>query len=100
MAARALELSVYERISGRISGEVDPKDPRNAIIVDIGLAPVNARGMVDYSTDFQILRPADRSKGNKRLPSPIAGEPMRSVISTTAAPKAMSRPRVIPATAS
>ena len=60
-------VGAYERISGRISGEVDPKDPLNAVIVDIGLAPVNARGMVEYSTDFQILRPLDRSKGNKRL---------------------------------
>src|SRR5579864_8402128 len=61
------DVGPYERISGRISGEVDPKDPLNAIIVDIGLAPVNARGMVEYSTDFQILRPVDHTKGNKRL---------------------------------
>ena len=42
----------YERISGQIVGEVDPKDPLNAIIVYIGLAPVNAKGIVQYSTDF------------------------------------------------
>src|SRR6516165_8058911 len=60
-------VGAYERISGRISGEVDPKDPLNAIIVDIGLAPVNPRGMVEYSTDFQILRPVDHAKANKRL---------------------------------
>src|SRR5262245_22109325 len=47
----------YERISGQIVGEVDPKDPLNAIIVDIGLAPKNPNGTVTYSTDFQILRP-------------------------------------------
>jgi hypothetical protein len=57
----------YERISGQIIGEVDPGDPRNAIIVDIGLAPKNPNGTVGYSTDFQILRPVDRSKGNGRL---------------------------------
>jgi Alpha/beta hydrolase domain len=57
----------YERISGQIIGEVDPTDPRNAIIVDIGLAPRNPNGTVSYSTDFQILRPIDRSKGNHRL---------------------------------
>ena len=60
-------VGAYERISGRISGEVDPRDPLNAIIVDIGLAPVSARGMVEYSTDFQILRPVDHTKANKRL---------------------------------
>src|SRR3981189_44137 len=57
----------YERISGQIIGEVDPKDPRNAIIIDIGLAPKNPSGTVTYSTDFQILRPIDRAKGNHRL---------------------------------
>jgi hypothetical protein len=60
-------VGAYERITGRISGEVDPKDPLNAIIVDIGLAPVNAKGMVEYSTDFELLRPIDLTKGNKRL---------------------------------
>jgi Alpha/beta hydrolase domain len=57
----------YERISGHIIGEVDPADPRNAVIVDIGLAPKNPNGTVTYSTDFQILRPLDRAKGNRRL---------------------------------
>jgi hypothetical protein len=57
----------YERISGQIIGEVDPKDPGNAIIIDVGLAPKNPNGTVSYSTDFQILRPLDRTKGNKRL---------------------------------
>jgi hypothetical protein len=57
----------YERISGQVIGEVDPNDRRNAIIVDIGLAPKNPNGTVTYSTDFQILRPIDRAKGNRRL---------------------------------
>ncbi len=60
-------IGAYERLSGHIDGEVDPTDPANAIIVDIGLAPRNANGMVPYSTDFQILRPIDRAKGSKRL---------------------------------
>src|SRR5712675_2642048 len=57
----------YERITGQIIGEVDPKDPANAIIIDVGLAPKNPNGTVTYSTDFQILRPIDRAKGNRRL---------------------------------
>jgi alpha/beta hydrolase family protein len=57
----------YERISGQVVGEVDPNDRRNAVIVDIGLAPRNPNGTVSYSTDFQILRPLDRAKGNRRL---------------------------------
>jgi hypothetical protein len=60
-------VGAYERISGQIIGEVDPNDRRNAIIVDVGLAPRNPNGTVTYSTDFQILRPIDRAKGNRRL---------------------------------
>src|SRR5262249_44768566 len=48
-------------------GEVDPKDKRNAVIVDINNAPKNARGMVEYNTDIIILKPVDMSKGNHRL---------------------------------
>jgi hypothetical protein len=61
------DVGPYERISGRISGEVDPEDPSNAIIVDIGLAPKNPNGTVTYSTGFQILRPVDRARGSRRL---------------------------------
>jgi Alpha/beta hydrolase domain len=60
-------VGAYERISGQVTGEVDPTDPLNAVIVDIGIAPKNANGTVSYSTDFQILRPVDRAKGSKRL---------------------------------
>src|SRR5690349_10293969 len=54
----------YERLIGKAHGEVDPRDTKNAIIQDIALAPRNARGMVEYTTDVEILRPADRQKGN------------------------------------
>jgi hypothetical protein len=54
----------YERVIGKAYGEVDPKSPSNAMIQDIALAPKNARGMVEYSTDIDILRPADRTKSN------------------------------------
>ena len=57
----------YEKLVGRAFGEVDPHDPRNAVIVDIALAPRNARGMVEYSTDIYILRPVDPARGNHRL---------------------------------
>src|SRR5689334_937884 len=40
----------YEKLGGRVYGEVDPTDPRNAVIADIGLAPRNARGMVEYAS--------------------------------------------------
>ncbi|GGX13369.1 hypothetical protein GCM10007242_19650 [Pigmentiphaga litoralis] len=57
-------VGAYERVTGTIAGEVDPKDSRNAVIQDLALAPVNARGMVDYSADFVMLKPKDMSKSN------------------------------------
>ena len=54
----------YVRLAGRAHGEVDPRLPQNAIIQDIRLAPRNARGMVEYVTDIDILRPANLERGN------------------------------------
>ena len=34
------------------------------MIVDLDKAPLNARGKVEYETDFFILRPADPAKGS------------------------------------
>ncbi|HEY3909409.1 MAG TPA: alpha/beta hydrolase domain-containing protein [Stellaceae bacterium] len=60
-------VGAYERIDGTMTGEVDPKDPLNADIVDIGLATKSADGKVGYSADFQILRPVDLANGNHRV---------------------------------
>jgi Alpha/beta hydrolase domain len=57
----------YEKIVGIAHGEVDPTDPKNAVIVDIGLAPRNASGKVEYSHNFYILKPVDLSKGNRKM---------------------------------
>ncbi len=61
------DVGQYEKLVGRAFGEIDPADPRNAVIADVGLAPTNARRKVEYSTDIYILRPINSSKGNHRL---------------------------------
>jgi hypothetical protein len=58
------EIGGYERVIGKAYGEIDPQSPSNSMIQDIVLAPKNGRGMVEYSTDIDILRPADRTKSN------------------------------------
>jgi hypothetical protein len=50
------------RLKGRAFGELDPNDPLNAIIQDIGLAPKNANGKVEYIATFQLIMPSDPSK--------------------------------------
>src|SRR4051794_8277665 len=57
----------YEKLVGRIFGEVDPHDAIDSVITDIDLAPKNASGRVEYSSDIYILRPVERAKRNHRL---------------------------------
>ena len=64
--ARRMDLGVsgYEKISGTIRFAVDPKDPRNRMVVDLDKAPINATGRVEFSSDLYILRPkAPRGNG-------------------------------------
>ncbi len=52
----------YEKIKGIATGEIDPSDPRNALITDIQLAPKNAAGRVTYRTNFIMVKPIDMAK--------------------------------------
>ena len=53
------ETGSYERVRGIAKGELDPQSSQNQPIVDLDKAPRNARGLVEYETDFFILRPVD-----------------------------------------
>ena len=82
------QVGQYRRIAGRAFGEVDPAAPGNAIIQDIGLAPRNARGMVEYWTDVEVLVPRTTAnasglvlldvvnRGNKRALFTFNGAPL------------------------
>ena len=56
-----------KKSSGRRLARLDPNDPKNAVIVDLQLAPRNAAGKVEYSFDFYILKPMDLAKGNHKM---------------------------------
>ena len=56
--------SEYEKIVGTIHFAVDPRDPRNTVIVDLDKAPTNAQGRVVFSADLFILRPRDAARSN------------------------------------
>src|SRR5476651_2142940 len=60
-------VGAYERIVGKAFGEVSPTDSHNNMIVDVGLAPRNANGNVEYSFDFYILKPVDLTKGSRKV---------------------------------
>ena len=47
----------YHVIKGFACGEINPGDPRNRIIQDIGLAPRNSGGNVEYVATFTLYAP-------------------------------------------
>src|SRR5262245_62107815 len=54
----------YEKLVGKVDFGLDPDDPANDAIVDLKLAPRNARGEVESSADFYLLKPVDPRRGN------------------------------------
>src|SRR6266853_937797 len=57
----------YELLRGTAYLEVDPRDPRDAVVVDLENAPRNAQGLVEFSTPFLIVRPVDARRGNHKI---------------------------------
>ena len=47
----------YEKLTGTVALELDPAHAANARIVDLDRAPRNARGRVEASANFMVLRP-------------------------------------------
>lgn len=59
-----LPIANYEQVTGKVFFAVDPKLSANHIIRDIDRAPTNAKGLVEFSSDFYVLRPKDPKKSN------------------------------------
>ena len=57
----------YEVVSGRVYLTANPEDRHNVEITDLSLAPRNRAGLVEYWTDFVLLKPVDPARGNRRL---------------------------------
>ena len=57
----------YEKLVGKVYGEIDPRNRLNRIIVNLDRAPRNRRGRVEYRSDFFILKPADMARGNGKI---------------------------------
>jgi hypothetical protein len=72
------EVGAYERVRGVVKGALDPAAAQNRGIVDLDKVPTNAAGLVEYESDFFLLRPVRprsdgilvydvTNRGNKRL---------------------------------
>src|SRR5438876_8182658 len=65
----------YEKLSGTMFFAVRPEDSRDRAIVDLALGPRNAKGEVEFSADFYVIRPKDpaRASGTLLLEVPNRG---------------------------
>jgi len=57
----------YRVVSGIVHGKIHPSHPANAGIVDLNRAPIDADGLVAYTTDFVILRPKNAATAKRIL---------------------------------
>lgn len=65
VAGRAFgQVGAYEVLRGTVHYAIDPRSVAARDVADIRLAPVNARGLVEYSGPFLIIRPVDPARGN------------------------------------
>ena len=71
----------YERVTGTAKGELDPADSRNRVIRNLDRAPKSARGMVEYEVDFDLLRPIDAAKGNRKILFDVTNRGRKFVLS-------------------
>jgi hypothetical protein len=72
----------YEKLVGKVEFALDPMLPRNGDIVDLALAPRNARGEVEASADFYMLKPVDPGRGNGRLFYEVGNRGGKSLLQT------------------
>ena len=72
----------YEKLVGKVDFALDPNAAINKKIVDLNLAPKNAKGEVEFSADLYMLKPVDASKGNGRLFNEVGNRGNKAVLQT------------------
>jgi len=72
----------YEKLVGKVDFALDPKLAINKNIVDLNLAPHNARGEVEFTADFYMLKPVDSAHANGRLFYEVGNRGGKSMLRT------------------
>ena len=70
----------YERIDALVRFAVAPDDPANAGIVDLGLAPRDAAGRVNFEADIVLLRPVNPARSNGGLYSSVVNRGRTAIL--------------------
>ena len=58
------QIGAYEVLRGTVHYAIDPRSTSARDVADIRFAPLDARGLVEYSGPFVIIRPVDAARGN------------------------------------
>jgi hypothetical protein len=61
---RRIDAGSYERLIGRVYFAIDPRLDANRRIADLALAPRDAAGLVEFSSDFLVVRPKNGRRAN------------------------------------
>lgn len=61
------DVGPYEELLGKLHFAIDPLSDANSRITDVGLAPRNDAGLVEFTSDVSIILPVDRSKGTGKM---------------------------------
>jgi hypothetical protein len=72
----------YEKLVGKVEFALVPSLAMNKNIVDLGLAPLNTRGEVEFTADFYMLKPVDPVHGNGRLFYEVGNRGGKSMLRT------------------
>ncbi len=83
----------YERIVGKAYFAVDPSLPANQIITDIGKAPRNEKGLVEFSSDLYVLKPRDPARGNGAIFFEVSNRGRKGILSLFQLAKGSLDPR-------
>ena len=92
-------VGTYERLHGTVFGELDPPHQLNAGIVNLNRAARNARGHVEYQSDFRILKPLDLDRGNGCVVYDVPNRGNQPIMARSTAHRRAGTPST-PATAS
>jgi alpha/beta hydrolase family protein len=61
------DVGPYEYMTGVLHLTADPKHPAHAVICDLDLAPTNDDGLVEYRSEFHLLKPVNPPANGRLL---------------------------------
>ena len=82
------DVGSYELLEGTAHYAVDPLHARNQAITDLELAPRNAAGLVEFSSDFAMLQPVNMDRGNRRILFDVVNRGRKTALTLNSVPTA------------